>query len=105
MLSMCQLAAQKKETGTIEGDAWVMGNVPRGGGKDGDAARNISRWRLGKAPRMRDIGNSGHLSWGPSALALPSLANAMHNHDRAVLTTIPLWYFQSKSHVLIIPGQ
>lgn len=58
-----------------------------------------------EVPGLRATGNSGHLSWGPPAFAFPSLANAMQNNDRAVLTTIPLWYFQSKSHVFIFPGQ
>lgn len=34
--------------GTIEGDALVMGNLLRGGGKDEDAARNVSRGTLKK---------------------------------------------------------
>lgn len=31
----------------------VMGSVPRGGGKDEDAARNVSRWRVKKAQRFQ----------------------------------------------------
>ena len=55
ILSTCWLAAQKKKkTGTIRGDAWVKGNVLRGDGKDGDAARNVSRWRLEKAQRYQE---------------------------------------------------
>lgn len=81
-----------------------MGNMLRGGLSDAEAEGNVSGWEDTEVVGLRDTGIQD-TDQGPPALAIPSLANPAQNDDRAVLTTLPLSYFQSKPHMLLFPRQ
>ncbi|EOB03789.1 hypothetical protein Anapl_00002 [Anas platyrhynchos] len=83
---------ETKEVGTLR-RSWGMGNMLRGGLNDAEAEGNVSGWEDTEVVGLRNTGIQD-TDWGPPALAIPSLANPAQNDDRAVLTTLPLSYFQ-----------